>query len=93
MIESIMMDNKNKDMRIQFEISNNRLKELEALMDAAGVNTKKELLNNALTLLEWAIEEERKGRIIASLDEQTKKYRELVMPIFRSARQLAGGKV
>ena len=88
-----MMNNKNKDIRIQFEISDNRLKELEALMDTVGVTTKKELLNNALTLLEWAIEEERKGHIIASLDERAKKYRELVMPIFRNVQQAAREKV
>ena len=86
-------NNKNKDLRIQFEISNNRLKEFEGLMDETGVATKKELLNNALTLLEWAIEEQKKGNIIASLDERAKKYRELVMPIFRRVKQEQGEKI
>ena len=38
--------------RIQFELSEDRNKELEALMEKTGIRTKKDLFNNALTLLE-----------------------------------------
>ena len=66
------------EIRIQLDISSDKMKELEALMMKTGVRTRKDLLNNALTLLEWAIEERGKGRIIASLDETNKSYKERV---------------
>jgi len=66
--------------RIQFELSEDRNKELEALMEKTGIRTKKDLFNNALTLLEWAVKEKRSGRIIASVDEREKKFKEIVMP-------------
>ena len=71
-----------KMVRIQFELPEEKVAELENLMSTAKIATKKDLLNNALTVLEWIIQEKRAGRIIASLDERSKHYKELVMPIF-----------
>jgi hypothetical protein len=71
--------------RIQFELTEGQLKELERLMERSGVRTKKDLLNNALTILEWALNEKGAGRIIASVDEEHDRYKELVMPILASA--------
>lgn len=68
-------------VRIQFELSAARVKELEALMREIGVSTRKDLFNNALTLLEWAVKERRAGNSIASVDEHNKRYKELVMPV------------
>lgn len=67
--------------RIQFELTDEQLAELEKLMAESGTKTRKDLLNNALTLLEWAINEKKGGRIIASVNEKENKYKELVMPI------------
>jgi len=69
-----------KIARIQFEMPD-KAKELDALMDETGIQSKKELFNNALTLLKWAIKETRQGNSIASVDEKHGKYRELQMPI------------
>jgi len=49
-------------------------------MREAGITTKKDLLNNAVTLFEWAVNEKRNGNIIASIDEQNNKVKEVVMP-------------
>ena len=68
-------------VRIQFELSVEKVRELEKLMAEAEVPTKKDFINNALTLLVWAIEETRAGRVIASLDQSSKHYKELVMPL------------
>jgi metal-responsive CopG/Arc/MetJ family transcriptional regulator len=68
-------------VRIQFELPAARVKELEALMKEIGVSTRKDLFNNALTLLEWAVKEKRVGNSIASVDEKNKRYKELVMPV------------
>lgn len=67
--------------RVQFELPDERINELEDLMKEAHINTKKDLFNNALTLLIWALNERREGRIIASVNEHENKYKELVMPI------------
>jgi len=70
-----------KIVRNQFEMPEDKAKELDVLLKDYGVSTKKELFNNALTLLKWAIKETRSGRYIASVDEKSGKYRELHMPI------------
>lgn len=67
-------------VRIQLDLSEGRVKELDALMNTTGVSTRKDLFNNALTLFEWAIKEKKQGHIIASIDEKAKKVKELVMP-------------
>lgn len=67
-------------VRIQFELPEEKVKELEELMRVAGITTRKDLFNNALTLLEWAVQERKAGRSIASVDEHNKRYKELVMP-------------
>ena len=66
--------------RIQFEIREERWKALEKLMEESDTRTSKELLNNALTLLEWVVEERKAGRIIVSLNKGTGEYKELIMP-------------
>jgi hypothetical protein len=73
--------------RIQFEVPVNRFRELESLMEEGGIATKKELLNNALTLFEWAINEVKQGHTIASVDESDQKYREITMPTFRNVKR------
>lgn len=84
MVNTNTLDNKlNETVRLQIEITSGRLEELESLMQQTGTATKKELLNNALTLLEWAIEEKKAGHTIASINEKNETYKELVMPILR----------
>lgn len=73
-------------VRIQFELSPEKAEEIDALMRETGVSTKKELFNNALTLLKWAVRETGRGHSIASVDEEHGKYRELQMPILEPRR-------
>lgn len=74
------------DVRIQLEISEERLIELEKLMEESGLKTKKDFLNYSISFLEWGIEERKNGNIIASLNEKEKTYKELWMPIFRTIK-------
>jgi len=76
-------------MRLNIELPETRVDELKLLMNKLGVETYKDLFNNALTLLEWTVSEVAVGRSIASVDEATNKYRELAMPIFDHARKAA----
>jgi len=67
-------------VRVQFEMSDESAAEVETLARSANI-TKKDLFNNALTLLQWAIAEVRSGRIIASVDEKEMKLKEISMPL------------
>lgn len=71
-------------IRIQFELPEEKVKELEGLMQEANITTKKDLFNNALTLFEWAINEKKGGNVIASVDEDRQNFKELVMPALSS---------
>lgn len=66
--------------RIQLELPEDKVKQIEALMEESGLKTKKEYINNALTLLEWAMREVKSGRVIASVDEREKRYKEILLP-------------
>lgn len=70
--------------RIQFDLSEEKLRKLEDLMMQASIRTKKELIDNAFSLLAWAIRETAAGRVIASVDEQEQKYREIVLPVLEN---------
>lgn len=74
-----------KQQRVQFDLNEQRLAELEKLMVMGGVGNRKELFNNALTLLEWAMKERSEGRSIASVSTDSDSYRELEMPILMNA--------
>jgi len=77
---------KNEKMyRIQFELDELGVKHLEKLRQVTNVATRKDLLNNAVTLLEWAIKEKQKGRVIASIDEKNERYKEIEMPVLSNA--------
>ena len=72
-------------VRIQIDLAETRVRELEELMRVCDIATKKELFNNALTLLEWAVREVRKGNSIASVNEEEERYRHLEMPVLSNA--------
>lgn len=68
-------------IRIQFELPEEKIAELKILMKESGIKTRKDLLNNALMLLEWAVNEKRQGRTIISIDEKKNRHKEILMPI------------
>ena len=71
-------------IRIQLDLPEEQVKELDELMRETKVATRKDLFNNALTLFQWAVKAKRSGRIIASVDEENRTSKELVMPILRT---------
>ncbi|EPR7090088.1 hypothetical protein ACU79H_004286 [Vibrio fluvialis] len=76
-----------KNVRMQFDFPEDRVKELEEMMLKCGVSTRKELFNNALTILEWAIEESEMGHEVASIDRTDKQFFALRMPILTEVRK------
>jgi hypothetical protein len=78
-----------EEMRIQIDFARSRVAELDELAERCGLKTRKDLINNALTLFEWAVEEVSKGRVVASVDEKEEKYREVTLPALRTAARHA----
>jgi metal-responsive CopG/Arc/MetJ family transcriptional regulator len=80
-------------VRIQLELPEEQVEALDQLSEQLGIRTRKELFNNALTLLEWAVQERKAGRFIASVDEDQTRLREILLPVLQSVkpdRELAG---
>jgi len=75
-------------VRIQLDFPQEKVDELNALMEKAGIATRKDLFNNALSLLAWAIKEREDGNLIAAINEATDTYKELVMhPLETAAKK------
>jgi metal-responsive CopG/Arc/MetJ family transcriptional regulator len=66
--------------RVQLDLREDQVEELDELMKEAKLATRKELFNNALTLFQWAVKAKRAGRIIVSFGEEDRTSKELVMP-------------
>jgi metal-responsive CopG/Arc/MetJ family transcriptional regulator len=75
-------------VRIQLDLPEEQVKELDELMAETKIVTRKDLFNDALTLFQWAAKAKRAGRIIASLDEESGTARELVMPALENVPTL-----
>jgi len=75
--------------RIQLELPESRISSIKELMEVLGVETYKDLFNNALSLLDWTVEQVQDGRIIAALKTDDNKYKELVMPVLQHAARQA----
>lgn len=73
-------------VRLQFELDAERVEELDVLMRECGIRTRTALMNSALMFFQWAVRELKQGKIIASVDEQNAKYKEVVLPGFEAVR-------
>lgn len=67
-------------MKIQFEVEDSVVSQFEELRTQTGSSDCKELFNNALALLAWAVRQRQAGRSIGSIDVQAKEYTTLQMP-------------
>jgi metal-responsive CopG/Arc/MetJ family transcriptional regulator len=70
--------------RIQLDLPEDQVAELDDLMKETNIATRKDLFNNALTLFQWAVKAKRSGSIVAALDEEKGTAKELVMPALES---------
>lgn len=58
----------NDVVRIQFDVRRAHLDLIDELQEACGLETRKELFNNAVALMKWAVQARLSGRRIASYD-------------------------
>ncbi len=70
-------------MRLNFEFSDERVQDLKVLLSRSKAETMKDLVNNALTILEWTIDETEAGNEIAAINEEKQVYRVLITPILQ----------
>lgn len=73
-----------------FEVIGENLDRLEGFAKRVGVN-KATIVNNALTLLEMAIEEVQEGVVIAAVNEETGGYKKLPLPILSAFAEAKKG--
>ena len=71
--------------RIQLQIDETGVEKLSWLRLATGCRTLREIFNNAITLLDWAVKQRMAGRTIAAVDEAKDEYRALEMPALNYA--------
>lgn len=75
--------------RLQIDLSSDQMEALHSLMSDCGLSTRKDLFNNAMTLLEWAVEQVKEGNVVASLNPSKDHYIELRMPALSHAARWA----
>ena len=61
-------------MRIQLELPEDKVREIDSLMADAGISTRKLYIEYALATLKWALDQARDDRIIAALNESTNSF-------------------
>ena len=73
-----------KLVRFQVAITEQQYDELTKLMAAGGLNTNRDLFNNAITLLKWAARERARGSAIVSVNEAEGSVKELELPFLEA---------
>ena len=73
---------------IQYELSEHDSQIFEWLKKATKSITDQELLDNAMTMLQWGVEQVRQKRQVASFDAERKSYRVLQMPALQNAADI-----
>jgi hypothetical protein len=66
--------------RLQIDVRPALMTRFNRLLVLGELSTQRELLDTSVTVLEWAVNQRLKGRIVGSLDESTGIFRELHMP-------------
>ncbi len=71
-------------MRLNFEFNDAQVESLNALKKKTGASSMKDLFNNALTILEWTVDETAQGKEIVATDGKT--ARVFVTPLLRQVK-------
>lgn len=71
--------------KLSYEINDEKINEFKLLMKAGGFSTKKELFDNSLTLIKWAMRKVQANKDVGAIDTDDN-FVELNMPFLESAR-------
>lgn len=77
-------------MRLNFELDESQMDEINALKRKTGANSMKELFNNALTILDWAVKEVAQGKEIVATSPDDENHRVFVTPLLRRVAKRHG---
>ena len=83
-----LLSDPREKQRLNFDFSAERVDELKQLLEESGGGTMKDLINNALTVLEWSISEIKNGNEIAAVNEKNQTFRVLVTPLLQRVKRL-----
>lgn len=75
--------------RFTFEIPQLQLDDLDELAELTGMPTKREYLNSALTLMDWAVRQIANGHEIAAIASDGTVARQIDMPALSAVRRNA----
>lgn len=67
-------------LEVAFELNEEKLADLNRMVADGHFEDRRDLLNSALTVMQWAIRHAKAGHTIAAVDEDGGKYHELAMP-------------
>jgi hypothetical protein len=70
-------------MQIWVEIDEAGAAALDQIKASSGLRDYREVLNEGIAILEWAIKQQAAGKIVATLDEKTRSYKKLRMRALR----------
>ena len=73
--------------RVQLDLAPEEIKRMNYMMSVCGIETRKDLFNNAVTLLEWVVDEIMAGRKVASFAPDSQDRFFVTMPILRNAEE------
>lgn len=74
--------------RVQLDLAAHEIERMNWIMDVCGIESRKDLFNVALTLLEWSATEVAQGKKIASFDDSSRERSILSMPALQTAARL-----
>jgi hypothetical protein len=71
---------------LQIDLSDEQLADLDKIQSDCGFHDRRALINNALTMFKWAVENLKGGKSIAAVDDAAGKYREIEMPFMANLK-------
>lgn len=74
-----------KSARINLEFKEDKLEEIEKLQEIGGLSTRKELFENAITLMKWSMRAKQAGKSVGFLGDNDT-FHEIIMPVLENAR-------
>jgi hypothetical protein len=79
--------------RVQLDLAPSQMERLNWLMEICDIDTRKDLVNVALSVFEWAVNQVIDGRTIAAVDKEAKHFVELGLPALTDAARNAATRV
>lgn len=75
-----------KKQRLQFDLDETTLKEVDTLREAAGFSNRAELVRNALAFLRWSLDETKKGGTLL-IKKDDGDIRQIIFPFWHIANE------